>query len=91
VKSRAGHDATDQVDAPRRPPRSVAAFAGCRTTQIELQAGLSDQQLEERKAVTEQLLRRNKTRVTQEDQAEAERREQLRQITTTVALYSTLT
>jgi hypothetical protein len=51
----------------------------------------SSKQLEEGKAVTEQLLRHNKTRVKQEDQAEAERREQLRQIATTVALYSTLT
>jgi hypothetical protein len=41
-------------------------------------------QLEDRKTVTAQLLRRNKARVKQEDQGETERREQLRQIGTTL-------
>jgi hypothetical protein len=44
----------------------------------------TSKQLEERQAVTEQLLRRNKARVKEEDQTEAERREQLRQIAATI-------
>jgi hypothetical protein len=44
----------------------------------------TSKQLEERLAVTEQLLRRNKARVKEEDHAEAERREQLRQIAATI-------
>ena len=46
--------------------------------------GATSKQLEERQAVTQQLLRRNRARVKEEDHAEAERREQLRQITTTI-------
>jgi hypothetical protein len=46
----------------------------------------TSKQLEERKAVTAELLRRNKARVKQEDQGETERREQLRQIGTTMPI-----
>ncbi len=46
----------------------------------------TSKQLEERKAVTAELLRRNKARVKQEDQGEIERREQLRQIATTMPI-----